>query len=284
MKKYLFFILIIFMSCSEENSSSSSQTIVKNEANFILSKNSQIVDWSNIQVGETLKFDVKIQNFDLSSDVVYVLKPITSNAASHQRNKIDYNFQEGVKIDYSGISGFTKDSILTQENRDSIIIKKANTSFFVSILKPGNFTQQYELRKMRSKKYVAGSTEEILFSAVKIEVYTWNEQTENATMFRNSQHSRYYEFVIDDGDQTNDTYLTDTETKKNTYTTLYNDIKYDEGPLKINEALNFSKKVNTEKGAQIVPNWILSELKIIQKRDNEPSNIIIYNNLTIKQK
>lgn len=271
------------MSCSEENSSSSSQTIVKNEANFILSKNSQIVDWSNIQVGETLKFDVKIQNFDPSSDVVYVLKPITSNATSHQRNKIDYNFQEGVKIDYSGISGFTKDSILTQQNRDSIIIKKAYTSFFVAILKPGNFTQQYELRKMRANKYVAGSTEEILFSAVKIEVYTWNEQTENATMFRNSKHSRYYEFVIDDGDQTNDTYLTDSETKKNTYTTLYNGNKYN-GNISINQILNFSDKVNTEKGPQVVPNWVLSELKITQKRNNEPSNIITYNNLTIKQK
>ncbi|MEP6805132.1 MAG: hypothetical protein ABI892_11465, partial [Flavobacterium sp.] len=155
--------------------------------------------------------------------------------------------------------------------------------FFISVLKPGNFVHQYELRKMQLNKYVAGSTQEMLFSAVKIDVYTRNQQTDNATMFSSSKHSRYYEFTIDHGDQTNDTYLTNNDSSKNTYTAFYNGEKYD-GDIAVNTVLTFSKKVNTEKGAQIVPDWILAELKITQKRNSGPDNIIFYNNLNIKQK
>lgn len=136
---------------------------------------------------------------------------------------------------------------------------------------------------MRANKYVAATTQEILLSAVKIEVYTWNEQTDNSTMFSNSKHSRYYEFTIDDGDQTNDTYLTNSESKENNYVSLYNDKKYS-GVIKINEKMTFSEKVNTEKGAQVVPTWTLSEIKITQKRDHESDNIIVYSNLSLKQK
>ncbi|TPG34028.1 hypothetical protein [Flavobacterium pectinovorum] len=279
MRKYLFFILVSLASCSDEKSSS--ETIQQNEANFALSKNSERTVWNNIQVGERVKFDVKIKNFDSSTDVVYVLKPITADATKHQQNKIDYNFQEEVKIPSTNAS--VKDSVLTKKTQDSIILKKANSSFFVSILKAGNFVQQYELRKMQSNKYVAGSTQEMLFSAVKIDVYTRNVQTDNSTMFSSSKHSRYYEFTIDDGDQTNDVYLTDSDSKQNTYTALYNGKKYD-GNIVINNVMTFSEKVNTEKGAQIVPDWILAELKITQKRNHEPDNIISYYNLNIKQK
>ncbi|MNK99262.1 hypothetical protein D3C87_1196500 [compost metagenome] len=272
---------LAFISCSEE--SNNSQIIQQNEANFTLSKNIERTSWNNVLVGDTLKFDIKIKNFDNSNDVVYVLKPITSDATKHQQNKIDYNFQEEIKIPAVNIFGSPKDSVLIKKTRDSIILKKSNSSFFVSILKPGNFTQQYELRKMRLNKYIAGSTQEMLFSAVKIDVYTWNEQTDHSTWFSSSKHSRYYEFTIDDGDQTNDTYLTDSDSKQNTYTAIYNGKKY-EGIIKINEKLTFSEKVNTEKGAQVVPSWILSELKITQKRNHEPDNIITYTNLNITQK
>lgn len=280
MRRYIFFgVLVFFISCSEDDSS---KTIVyHDEANFSLLKNSSRIDWSNILVGDLLKFDVKIKNFDSSADVVYVLKPITADATLHQRNKIDYNFQEEIQV--PSLTGFAKDSIFTKKIRDSIIIKKPNSSFIISILQPGNFRQQYELRKMRANKYVAASTQEILLSAVKIEVYTWNEQTDNSTMFSNSKHSRYYEFTIDDGDQTNDTYLTNSESKENNYVSLYNDKKYS-GVIKINEKMTFSEKVNTEKGAQVVPTWTLSEIKITQKRDHESDNIIVYSNLSLKQK
>ncbi|QOG02455.1 hypothetical protein [Flavobacterium sp. MDT1-60] len=277
----MFFILISLASCSEDNSSS--HTVEQNEANFNLSKNIERADWGNIQVGENLKFDIKIKNFDNAPDVVYVLKPITTDATKHQRNKIDYNFQEEIKIPFSSTFGVGKDSIPTKKTRDSIILKKANSSFFVLILKPGNFTQQYELHKMKLNKYLAGSTQELLFSAVQFDFYTWSEQTQNPTMFRASEHSRYYEFTVDDGDQTNDTYLTNSESKKNTYTALYNKKKY-EGTILINEKMTFSNKVDTESGPQTVPKWILSELKVIQKRDHEPDNIIVYNNVSIQQK
>lgn len=280
MRRYIFFgVLVFFISCSEDDSS---KTIVyHDEANFSLLKNSSRIDWSNILVGDLLKFDVKIKNFDSSADVVYVLKPITADATLHQRNKIDYNFQEEIQV--PSLTGFAKDSIFTKKIRDSIIIKKPNSSFIISILQPGNFRQQYELRKMRANKYVAATTQEILLSAVKIEVYTWNEQTDNSTMFSNSKHSRYYEFTIDDGDQTNDTYLTNSESKENNYVSLYNDKKYS-GVIKINEKMTFSEKVNTEKGAQVVPTWTLSEIKITQKRNHESDNIIVYSNLSLKQK
>jgi hypothetical protein len=282
MKKYLLFIcLSILASCSESESSSTSK-IQNDSANFTLTKSIERVDWTNIQVGELLKFDISISDFDTNSNVVYILKPITRSALTHQRNKLDYNFQEEVKIP-SDISSNTTDQVNQKETRDSIVIKTSKSSFFLSILKPGNFIHQYELRKMRGNKYVAGSTQEISFSAVKIDVFTRNEQTDNGTMFSSSKHSRYYEFTIDDGDQTNDTYLTDSESKEHTYMALYNGIKYG-GTVSIDTPLIFSNKVNTDRSPQKVPNWILSELKIIQKRKGEPDNIIIYNNLNISQK
>ena len=287
MKKYLFFALISLglISCTEEHNSS--QIIHHDEAKFTLTKNIERIDWSNIQTGENLKFDIKITDFDSSPDVIYVLKPITADATRHQRNKLDYNFQEEIKVPIHNPIVTSKDSILEKRTKDSIIIKKPNSSFFVLALKPGNFTQQYELCKMRSSKYVAASIQEILFSAITLDIYTWNKQTDNSTMFSSSKHSRYYEFTVDDGDQTNDTYLTDNDSKTNTYIALYNGNKYPDksaGNIFINQVMPFSSTVNTEKGAQIVPNWILSELKIIQKRIGEPDNIITYNNLSIKQK
>jgi|GEM_PF-1752075 len=283
MRKYLTLVilLIVLASCSEDNTST--EIIQHNEANFTLSKNNERIVWNNIQVGESLKFDIKIKNFDSSADVVYVLKPITADATKHQQNKIDYNFQEEIKVPSPNMSPSLMDSIFVKNTQDSIILKKANSSFFVSVLKPGNFIQQYELRKMRSNKYVAGSTQEMLFSAVKIEVYTRNVQTSSSSMFSSSKHSRFYEFIIDDGDQSNDTYLTDSDTKQNTYLALYNGKKY-AGNIVINEVMTFSEKVNTEKGPQIVPDWVLTEIKITQKRNHEPDNIISYYNLNIKQK
>lgn len=281
MRKYLIILLASLASCSEDNSSS--ETIKQNESNFTISKNSERTVWNNIQVGEGLKFDIKINNFDSSAGVVYVLKPITTDATKHQQNKIDYDFQEEIRIFSKSMLSSLNDSISVKKSQDSIIIKKANSSFFVSILKPGNFVHEYALYKMQSNKRVAASTKEMLFSAVKIDVFTRNVQTDNSTMFSSSKHSRYYEFTIDDGDQSNDTYLTDSDSKKNTYTALYNDKKYD-GNIAINTVMTFSEKVNTEKGAQIVPVWTLVEIKITQKRNFEPDNIISYNNLTIKQK
>lgn len=281
MKKVLFFICTIaFISCSKEEDSSS--FIKHNTANFSLSKNLERADWSNIQTGETIKIDIKIDDFDTDPSAVYVLKPITINASQHQKNKIDYNFQEEIKI-VNPNEFLIKDSIYIKKTQDSIILKKSKSSFFVTVLQPGNFTQQYELRKMYLNKYVAGSTQEILFSAVKIDVYTWNQQTDNSTMFSASKHSRYYEFTIDDRDQTNDTYLTNTESKQNTYAATYNGNKFN-GNVAINQVMTYSEKINTEKGAQVVPTWILSELKITQKRSNELDNIITYSNLNIRQK
>lgn len=285
MKKNLLFIsMLIIASCSTSEESSESETTVQNQANFSITKNIARPDWSNIQVGETLKLDIKIKDFDNSPDVAYVLKPINLDATKHQRNKIDYYFQQEIKVARSG--GFlnnTKDSILVKTNRDSIVLKKANDFFYIYVLKPGNFSHQYELRKMKAGKYVAGTVQDFLFSAVKLNVYTWNKQTDNSTVFQSSKHSRFYEFTIDDGDQTNDTYLTDSEYKKQTYSADYNGKIYT-GVVAINQILNFSEKVNTEKGAQIVPSWEITELKITQKRTGELDNIITYNNLVISQK
>lgn len=284
MKKILYCICAVSLfSCTENESSSSSKKVQKNEANFTLSKNIERGDWSNIQTEDVLKFDIKIKDFDSNVNVVYVLKPITADATKHQRNKLDYNFQEEVKIPPTGISGSSKDSVLIKKTRDSIIIKKANSSFYVSVLKPGNFIHQYELRKMVGTKYVAGTTQDMSFSAVKIDAYTWNKQTESAGILTSSKHSRYYEFTIDDGDQTNDTYLTNSESKTHTYRAFYTGNEY-KGNISINTPLTFSNKVDTEKGAQIVPNWIFEELRITQKRTGEPDNIISYNNLKIRQK
>lgn len=281
MKKYLLFIcLAILVSCSESESSKSE--IQNHTATFTLTKSIERVDWSNIQVGDLLKFDVKISNFDTGSDVTYILKPITASAIAHQRNKLDYNFQEEIKIPLDILSP-TSDQVTKKEIRDSSVISSSKSSFFLSILKPGNFINQYELRKMKGNKYVAGSTQEISFSAVKIDVYTRSEKTDNGTMFSSSKHTRYYEFTIDDGDQTNDTYLTDSESKQNTYVALYNGIKYS-GNISIDTPLTFSDEVNTRSEAQKVTNWILSELKITQKRKGEPDNIIYYNNLNMSQK
>lgn len=117
MRKYLYFIYVIVLSSCSADESSSKSEIRNHKADFILAKNIERIDWSNIQTGELLKFDVKIKDFDTSPDVQYVLKPITTDATKHQRNKLDYNFQEEIKVAASGILSSVKDSILIKKLR-----------------------------------------------------------------------------------------------------------------------------------------------------------------------
>lgn len=303
MKKLFFFICVttLLISCTK---SEDDETKINDEATFIISEPKLLItkespygkitkqednetkllpNKNNLQVGQILKFDIKISNFDNDPNVIYVLKPITADATKHQKNNYDYSFDERIQAyNYSFLS--KQDSIVfTQEKIKNSLESNPTTTFYLNILKPGTFQLQLELQKMRKNKYVAKSIRTLSFSAVKIEVYTWNEQTDNSTMFSNSKHSRYYEFTVDDGDQSNDTYLTNSDTKENTYVALYDGKKYS-GVIKINEKMTFSEKVKTEKGAQLVPIWILPELKITQKRNNEPDNIITYSNLNLIQK
>lgn len=279
MNKILCCICIISLfSCSKDDPAPSSNVL-----DFEITRNtSSRAEWNNIQTGDVLPFNIKVNKFDTLSNVVYVLKPISVDATKHQINTVDYYFQEMVKIKKPYGVFNSRDSISVRYNRDSIIIKKPTSSFYVSILKPGNFILQYELCKMIDKKYVSKETQEVSFSAVTIDVYTWHQQTDGSSIFDHSNHSRYYEFTIDDGDQSNDTYLTNSEVKINTYIADYNGNKYP-GDILINTPLTFSNRVDTESGPQAVPNDTLKQIKITQKIAEQLDNIIYYNNLIIQR-
>lgn len=309
MKKVLFFICTIaFISCSKEEDSSSTATIDKDEANFTISEPQELITeespysriklqednqtallpiTNNLQVGQTLKFNINIKNFDKDPNVVYVLKPVTLDATKHQKNRVDYSFSERVQAHNFAFLSVQDSIIFSKKIVENTLQTNPKPAFYLNFLKPGTFLLQFELRKMKNNKYVSEAVRQDLpiYNFVKIEAYTWAEQTRSAGTGHHSEHTRYYKLTINDGEQDHDNYLENTESKTHTYSAIYkNQTTNDILDIKTNNEIRFSQDVQTSKGAETVTSWNLSELKILQKNNNNTTNIIIYNNLIIKEK
>ena len=253
--------LITCLSCSKENEVINpvvtKVAIVPTEFTILPDPNREM---NNLRVYNKIEYNIKIQNFDTNPNVVYVLKPVTGNAVKHQLKGIDFNIQ-------------TLEPNDVYVNRDSIIIKNTNSKMFLQILRPGSFQHEYTLQKMvLNKNSNEPAKQNILFSAIDIRIQVppkWSPPDE---------WERLFIFSVDDGEQTNDNYLTSSSNKSQTYS-----VSYDGGNISSNFDANyefyFRTNLHSNDNFPPVTNFLINNLKITQSFVGGSTNIINYNNI-----
>lgn len=214
---------------------------------------------NNLQVGNRIEYNIKIQNFDNNPNVVYVLKPVSGSIVKHQLRGTDYFLQSLEAND-------------TYVNRDSIVIKNTNSKIHIQILKPGTFQHEYTLQKMvLNKKINPEAIQPVLFNAVKINVYT-------APLYVPGIWSTVFIFSISDGEQIFDNYLTNSASKSHSYSTIYAGA-YTNDVFNAHTELFFRLPLQSNSNFPPVPSYLINEIKITQTTTAGSVNTINYNNI-----
>ncbi len=267
MKKVITLVVLTFMfSCSKDDLGETvAESPILPTAFTILSDPNKTMN--NLVVGNRIEYAIKIENFDTNPDVLYVLKPIVGNASKHQLNRTDFNFQ-------------TLEPNDVYKSRDSIIIKNSNTKMYLQILRPGTFQHEYTLQKMISNKKInAVAKQPILFSAVKINIWSPTVEVVEGNFWHSSEHLRYYYFNIDDGEEQFDNYLTNSDSKSHVYLSNYEGGEIS-GGFTAHNTFIFKNSVHEFSAPVPIYTYVINEIKITQNITASPVNIIRYNNIS----
>lgn len=277
MKKIiLFFIFFItLISCGRDAAKSVEEEMVTTPSPELVFELSTVGNTSNLQIGDRLEVLVEVGD-ESTTGAYYILKPKTDNAVFHQKIGYDFLLHE------------IKDSAEpeTQVNHIKILPSELKRKFFIEILRPGSFQHEYILEKYVDNRKVSSSTRSILFNAVKITAWTCAVQLRNGTLFRSSLNRRYYKFVIDDGDEQFDSYLTSSTKIEQTYEVNYAGEWHTEanGSITANQEKSFRWEEEREGKDPDVPATVISELKIKQVLSDGTINNISYTNIPVSQK
>lgn len=234
---------------------------------------------SNLQVGEMFPIKFNIVDSD-TLDATYVIRPETENAVFHQKLGVDFELKEEVMK-----SNTPSDSlVLTSVKKINLTPKQLQGKFFIHILRPGSFQHKYIL-----EKYVKGVKKEetavdFLFSAVKITAWTYHEEVRPPGTWNRSVHRRYWKFVIDDGKEKFDNYLTTDKRKTHTYTALYAGRTYHEGDGSISADVEkeYRASEDRKKTAPDIPSMVIENITIQQKQPDGMLNNITYKNIPVE--
>ncbi len=270
---YLLLISVFIAACSKDDTTEMLPPEPVQEANFELTAGINRPIMNNIQVGERIVCSIKINNFDTSEAVVYVLKPITGNQVKHQMNRLDFYFRES----FDTGNGFD----FVYLDQDSIKIITKESYFYLDILKPGTFDHGYTLQKMNEGKYVSEKIlKPLLFNAVEIKAWTFTRETANP-FFAPNRYTRYYRFTIDDGEQDNDNYLTNISGTTHKYSVNYNGENLYVDSFIVNQEQLFKADWERDRNPPGISNFAIEALKIIQSFTNSPTNTIEYKYIPI---
>lgn len=251
------------LSCRDANNEPITPVEKKEDVSFTLKAD----NLNSLQVGDRLKVSIDISDKD-TLNAQYTITPKTENAVFHQIIGKDYKLY--VFDDALGAYINTKEIKLSP--------KKLKSNFYIEILQPGSFQHEYQVEKIVNGKSVAKVNKEFSFNAVKITAWTYAEQVVPPGTWNRSEHRRYYKFIIDDGNEKFDNFLTTTDSKTHTYEVTYAGDKYTEerGDFSANVEKEFRESRQTKITPEKVPSTILEEIRIQQKYGN------LINNFTYK--
>lgn len=262
---YLVIVLLLSVSCSRDGESESKPKPIE-QSNLRL-KVLTAQDISNLQVGQRLKVNFEIDDRD-NDNVSYIIRPETENKVFHQRLDEDYFLQ------------IEKESEIIRETKIVLNSKQQKGSFYIYILKPGNFQHKYILEKYVNGAKVGETSANLLFNAVKITAWTYHQKINKST------HRRYYKFLIDDGNEQFDNYLENVNGKVHTYSALYREHRHSEAnnTFSAHQEKEFRWNEDQKKSPTRVHSHIIDELAIQQKQADGTINNIVYKNITIEEK
>ncbi|MEJ8597602.1 hypothetical protein JSO59_007890 [Riemerella anatipestifer] len=282
-KKIILFVLVMLATFSCKRGISENEEPVSDKDERLTFVLTPVGNISNLQVGDRMLVSFKIEDSD-TLGVRYVLRPKTENKVFHQR--INEDFSLYVKNKKEPVKGWPFRGGLTKVDQISIKSSELNGQFYIEVLEPGNFQHEYILEKFKNDKKVSSESRDLLFSAVKIYAETYSVQIRDPGLFQRSKHRRFYKFVIDDGNERYDEYLTTGNSKSHTYQVNYAGSWHSEGDgsFSAHTKKDFRAFEDREKKAPDVPAATITEIKIQQKHNDGSINNIIYKDIPVVQK
>lgn len=289
--------LLYFMTCISILLSSCSSDIYETSDNAVEDFNVRIVEnfshdplknLRNIQVGDTLRYDVEILSPIKNGSCVYNFNPNSNDDPGHKRLGKDYRMFIYNNDSLKQIRE-VKDSdtikaekwINSKEVKDSVCLySKGKYTMLIIPLRAGSFIENFTFTEYISKKYFKVQQSHLNFNCVKLTAWAEDIQTLHKTMVRKSQHRNDFYIRVEDGLEENDRYLNKQEKREQSCLIFYDGHTYNE-KFEEGEDICFLRSGITKKRRPYIKTRFIKQIVIIQKDANSPELRIEFNNIPL---
>lgn len=209
---------ILFASCSKNDSPeeiATSQTAAVSPVSFKITPTlGRMGGYANFQAGEIIEYGLNITDEDKTAGITYLVLPEGEDQTKHQVRNSDYILGNKDLTELTLSSNAIGNFVLTQKQ----------LVFKIKIKNPGTFILVFKLQKLiNGEKIGEPIIENVLFSAVSFEASTNFGRSSSGNGYECNYHEdRLFYFSVDDGNQTNDNFLTETQSFTYNYVTEYN--------------------------------------------------------------
>lgn len=296
LKRKMFFLLyfmtcinILFSSCSSDINETSDKVVgdftVRVVENF---SHDPLKNLRNIQVGDTLRYDVEILSPIKNGDCVYSFNPNSSDEPGHRRLGKDYrmfiynndSLKQIREVKDSGAI-ITEKWINSKEVRDSVSLSgKGKYTLLIIPLRAGSFIENLTFTEYVSKKHFKVQQYHLNFNCVKLTAWAVDVQTLHKTVLRKSLHRNDFYIRVEDGLEENDRYLNKQEKREQSCLIFYDGHTYNE-KFEEGEDICFLKSGETKKRRPEIKTRFIKQIVIVQKDADSPELRIEFNNIPL---
>lgn len=242
----------------------------------------------NIQVGDTLRYDVEILSPIKNGSCVYSFNPNSSDDPGHRRLGKDYrmfiynndSLKQIREVKDSGAI-ITEKWINSKEVKDSVCLySKGKYTLLIIPVRAGSFIENFTFTEYVSKKYFNVQQSHVNFNCVKLTAWAEDVQTLHRTGFRKSQHRNDFYIRVEDGLEENDRYLNKQKNREQSCLIFYDGHTYNE-KFEEGEDICFLRSGITKKHRPEIKTRFIKQLFIIQKDGHSPELRIEFNNVPL---
>lgn len=227
----------------------------------------------NIRVGDFIPYTLTITDTDLKSGEQFALFAIKEEDKNHQSMRVDYDIY---LEDENGKKQKVEDPKITFK-------KEGKYKFYIRPLVPGTFQLPFLFQKEGVGEI---KLPKVNFSAVKITAWSWARR--DRWVWKGfpipeqwSVNKRDYKFIIDDGDNETDIYLTPLQASQH-FEIYYNGNKAS-GSFVVNNQYDFHPEQERERADPPLPAPVVT-ITIVQRREGKEEYRITYNNVYIENR
>lgn len=293
-KKFFFLysmicVSILLSSCSSDIYEVSDKAVedftVKVAENF---SHNPLKNLRNIQVGDTLRYDVEIVSPIKNGSCVYSFNPNSSDEPGHRRLGKDYrmfiynndSLKQIREVKDSGAI-ITEKWINSKEIRDSVSLSgKGKYTLLIIPLRAGSFTENFTFTEYVSKKYFKVQQCHLNFNCVKLTAWAVDVQTLHKTVLRKSLHRNDFYIRVEDGLEENDRYLNKQKNREQSCLIFYDGQTYNE-KFEEGEDICFLRSGETKKHRPEIKTRFIKQIVIVQKDADSPELRIEFNNIPL---
>lgn len=280
---------ILLSSCSGDVNQTSDNTVedfnVKVSENF---SHNPLKNLRNIQVGDTLKYDVDLISTVYNGQATYIFNPNSGDGPGHKRLGKDYKAfiyskDSLQKFHEENDSNKTTEVewIRSKEVKDSALLsQKGKYVLLIVPLRPGSFTESFTFTEHNSKGNIKTRKQDLNFNCVKLTAWVQAVQTQHGTMVRKSKYRNDFYIRVEDGLEENDRYLSNKKNREQNCMIIYDGRTYNE-KFEEGEDICFYRSGERNRHRPPIDTRFIKQIIITQKNVNAPEVIIEFNNVPL---